>query len=290
MTFLYSQDMCGLFVSFTYCIYTLCRGVGFFVHQWDIRVKDTKDMLYYIHFSACFYAMSVMCLKVAILLEWTRIFSPHGISRRFSRICYTLLVINVCFYTASVIASALSCRPYKRIWDKLVPGTCINTMILDVTSSAINVLSNIIILLLPQHIIWRLQMTLKRKIGVALVFGVGIICVASALGRLVATVEYFQSPDVSYHVSAVGIWCLSEMTCLLIVCCCPTISKIFNEGQIFSRVFSSLQSLRGTRQSRNDASVELSNSKDNPTSLVNTYRKIEKARGLSEGREFIHSV
>lgn len=79
------------------------------------------------------------------------------------------------FYSSGVIASASSCRPYKRIWDRTVPGKCINTFILDMTSSGINVTLDLAILLLPQKLIWRLQMTLRRKIGTSIIFGIGVL-------------------------------------------------------------------------------------------------------------------
>lgn len=95
--------------------------------------------------------------------------------------CYSILVVNSLFYSSGVIASALSCRPYVRIWDRRVPGTCINTMILDMASSAFNVISDVAILALPQNIIWRLQMTTRRKIGLSLIFAIGLMYAISAI-------------------------------------------------------------------------------------------------------------
>jgi len=156
-----------------------------------------------------------MLLKAAILLEWTRLFAPYGISPWFSvcillknsftlcctlsgsviicnhypievvkhptahyviqKTCYILLVVNALYYSFCVIASTASCRPYKRIWDKTIPGKCINSLILTMASAGVNVLLDVAILALPQNLIWRLQMGMKRKIGISAIFGMGVL-------------------------------------------------------------------------------------------------------------------
>lgn len=56
-----------------------------------------------------------------------------------------------------------------------VPGhTCINTFTLLVTASTINVLSDIMMLIIPAVAVWNLHMPAKRKLGLYVVFAVGI--------------------------------------------------------------------------------------------------------------------
>lgn len=89
--------------------------------------------------------------------------------------CNILLCINILFYLSVIIARELSCIPRERIWDKTVPGTCIQGMLIPITSATINCISDIIILILPQRIIWKLKMTRKKKLGLSLVFATGIL-------------------------------------------------------------------------------------------------------------------
>lgn len=41
------------------------------------------------------------------------------------------------------------------------------------TSTTVQVVSDIAMFLLPQRIIWRLQMTRGEKIGISIIFGIG---------------------------------------------------------------------------------------------------------------------
>ncbi|KAI1110619.1 hypothetical protein F5Y14DRAFT_465334 [Nemania sp. NC0429] len=242
----------GLLIAYHYCIYQMINGVGLFVHQWDIRLKDLAGEVYWIHFSANFYAISILTLKVAILLEWNRIFSPYSINIWFTRTCYFLIALNTLFFSASVIASALSCHPYKRIWDRTIPGYCINTMILDIASSGFNVFSDITILLLPQRIIWSLNTTVKRKVGISFLFAIGLAAVIVGVLRLVATARYIVSTDVTYTISSVGIWCSSELLLAMLIFCIPAIPKIFDKktrlGQLIASLRLSIASYSNSRR------------------------------------------
>lgn len=89
--------------------------------------------------------------------------------------CWILIGVNVAFYTAAIIGGNLSCIPHQKIWDMALPGHCINRRALDTATAAINLLSTLFILILPQKIIWSLKLSSNKKIGVASVFTVGLL-------------------------------------------------------------------------------------------------------------------
>lgn len=45
----------------------------------------------------------------------------------------------------------------------------------DFTSACINLVMDIVILIIPQGVIWKLQMTFKKKLGIGFLFSVGIL-------------------------------------------------------------------------------------------------------------------
>lgn len=54
-------------------------------------------------------------------------------------------------------------------------GSCIDVKFLYIPAAVINLVSNIIILVLPQRVIWGLQTSSKNKIGISLIFAIGIL-------------------------------------------------------------------------------------------------------------------
>ena len=180
-----------------------------------------------------------------ILIEWLRIFVPKGTRNYFYWICIGLLLVNFLFYTAGIITLNLVCIPQKKIWESIVPGKCIDRNPNDLFSASLSLVIDLAILLLPQKAIWDLHMTRNKKLGVAVVFAVGILYVnikhvlntsswvrtktswysgsGAAAGRLDATIQYPRGADATYKFSIVTLWVLGEMTCGLLIYCVPVL-------------------------------------------------------------------
>jgi hypothetical protein len=122
------------------------------------------------------YGICVCPIKVAILTEWRRIFVPAGTRNTFWWASQVLIVLNIIYYTASIIFNQFICSPREKIWDKTIPGGhCVDNNISDITSGVINLVSDVMILILPQSIIWKLNMPLKDRLGLAFIFCIGVL-------------------------------------------------------------------------------------------------------------------
>lgn len=88
-----------------------------------------------------------------------------------------VIVLNIMFYTAATIALNLACTPHQYYWDKLIPGGghCVDIKRLKLATACINLVSDVTILILPQLIVWRLQMSTKRRLGVSIIFAAGLL-------------------------------------------------------------------------------------------------------------------
>jgi hypothetical protein len=77
-----------------------------------------------------------------------------------------MIAFNMVFYIATIFAGVFAC-------DNKNLGTCSKRKVVYLASAAVNCLSHLLILLLPQLKVWELRMKLARKIGVAIIFTVG---------------------------------------------------------------------------------------------------------------------
>lgn len=73
--------------------------------------------------------------------------------------------------------------PRATIWDKSIPGTCINTSILLDTSGLFNTVTDVIMLLLPVKAVWSLKLKFKQKVLVVGVFTFGLWLVLYSVVR-----------------------------------------------------------------------------------------------------------
>jgi nitrate reductase gamma subunit len=102
------------------------------------------------------------------------------------------------YYVVMMVLKILICRPISMFWDKDVQGQCFNQRILILTDNVISVVSDVMILLLPCPMTKSLNMKLKAKIKVAVVFGVGGLACVFSLARLVFIIKEAQSEDQTY--------------------------------------------------------------------------------------------
>ncbi|KAI1359265.1 hypothetical protein F5Y08DRAFT_332493 [Xylaria arbuscula] len=224
-------------------ISTISQG-GYLVHQWDITFRD------YLHVS-----------KFAIVLEWNRIFNPRRAKNVFYWASWIILAVNALFYIPSFFIVNLACRPWERFYNPFIEGTCFDFEKVYLASGVTNFVVDVAILLLPQKLIWKLQMSRKKKNGILAVFGVGILSVVSAGARLAWTVRLTKYKDVLYNEAALGLWASVEMTSALIVFCVPSVPK-FLQSRIVTRLLSLLtrarndsHSPRSTRQLRHQEGI-----------------------------------
>ncbi|KAI8625017.1 hypothetical protein F5Y19DRAFT_480069 [Xylariaceae sp. FL1651] len=220
------------FLAYIICIWAICamiHDVGFFVHQWNLHVRDEVIFLYNIYTFLTAYAVMMFFAKTAILLEWIRIFVADRQRNTFFYASCFLIGLNLGVYGSGTIATGLACIPREKLWHPWIAGTCIDSYILDSFTAFVNLAIDLGILLLPQKIIWKLQMSKKRKIGVSILFSVGIIACASAAGRAYYTVTLQFGGDVTYEASPAFLFGFAEMTTVLMVFCIPSVPKALEE-------------------------------------------------------------
>ena len=178
----------GLFVPAWYVI-EIAPGV----HQWDIRLKDYISFSYvcpcagmllsseltpaqYIYISSAMYGICIFFVKLSILLQYLQIFVPLKSRNALYWTSHALIWTNLVFYLISVNLVLFGCKPIAKAWNPLITnGHCIDTLATDTAAGAINSLSDIVILVLPQVSIWRLQMALRRKIQISALFLIGLL-------------------------------------------------------------------------------------------------------------------
>ncbi|KAI1078775.1 hypothetical protein F5B20DRAFT_192027 [Whalleya microplaca] len=216
----------GLSIGYYGLVLDSINQVGYLIHQWDVRYKDLFYMIRSFIITPTLYGLSIMFIKTAIVLEWLRIFNPRGTRGFFYWGSCAVLLVNFLFYGSTAFTFNLACRPFERYWNPFIQGTCYYDVFkLDLPAGVINFVVDLMIFLLPHKVIWQLQLSLKKKLGVAAIFAVGLFAIASACCRVIWTVWLLRSDDIIYRVTALGLWVSAEMTCGIIVFCVPSVPK-----------------------------------------------------------------
>ena len=117
------------------------------------------------------YTSSFTFTKISILLQYLRVFNVTNIRK----LCYIQIVIVSVYGVWLFFSSIFNCVPIARNWDKTVQGKCLPTTPLWLTNAALNIATDIMIVLLPMPVISSLTLPLKQKFWLAIVFAFGLM-------------------------------------------------------------------------------------------------------------------
>lgn len=124
-----------------------------------------------------FYFSTVVPPKLAILHLYLSIFTE----KRLRNICYATGVVIVCNWVAVIIAGLLSCRPLSYFWTG--QGVCINIDAWLRWGGFANILTDVVMLILPMPVVWRLHASTRLKLGIFVTFLLGSLYVLSLPSR-----------------------------------------------------------------------------------------------------------
>lgn len=116
------------------------------------------------------YSIALCATKLSLMLLIRRVFCSVRYDIPYY-ITVSLMCLNTAFYICYIIVPAAACSPRQKIWTPELPGKCVDVRKLYLASAIFNLLSDIAMLSVPVLLIWRLQMSVRRKIGT-----IGIFC------------------------------------------------------------------------------------------------------------------
>jgi hypothetical protein len=84
--------------------------------------------------------------------------------------------IIVAWTVATILAGSLICRPFAFNWDKtIIGGRCGDQVTSFTVTGIINLITDVMVLLLPMQPLYQLQMATYKKVTLVSVFGLGIL-------------------------------------------------------------------------------------------------------------------
>lgn len=172
-------------------------------------------------------------IKISILLLWKRMLSPI---RSFQLLCWVMIVIVAAWSISFFFATLFQCGTN---WDwnwapiAFFLTQCTDTLNMLTVFCGTDVLTDFVIMLMPVPIIWRLKMSVKRKIGVTSVFMVGIFTIGAGIARtyiyLVTSYDKEDNPDFIADFTLFILWSEIEVNVAMIVCCMPVFGPVLGQ-------------------------------------------------------------
>jgi hypothetical protein len=117
------------------------------------------------------YYNAMVLAKLSYLAFYLRIF----VSRGFRIAARVIMGCACAYWTGSMLQIFLICHPLEKSWNPLLPGYCASQNVAFSTIGAFNLLTDLLIMALPVHFIWKLQMSIATKVALYGTFGLGLL-------------------------------------------------------------------------------------------------------------------
>ncbi|KAL8859974.1 MAG: hypothetical protein Q9178_003523 [Gyalolechia marmorata] len=196
------------------------HGVG--KHAHTIFESDLHQALEAFYISQIFYKATINSTKISIIFLYRRIFTNIVWFRRLT----CVIMIYIAFYAiATILATIFQCTPIKRAIDHSLPGHCLNNTGFWFANAINNIVTDIITLVLPQPLIHRLQMPKGIKVGLYMIFGLGMFVCTTSFLRMTTLSVSSKNPDTTHGTMLSTLWSNVEANTGIICACLPTLKK-----------------------------------------------------------------
>jgi hypothetical protein len=153
------------------CAATIYLGVYYGIGRHYNQVPQenyNKIFLDVLAFSVT-YSVASVSVKLSILAFYLRL----SVDERFRMVVYIIGIIVVAVGVCNILGEALLCIPFSKLWNPTQHGVCINMKAFFVTLSALNMVTDIIVYILPLRPLWKMRMPWRQKIALLFLLTLG---------------------------------------------------------------------------------------------------------------------
>ncbi|MCJ1427686.1 hypothetical protein MMC29_005591 [Sticta canariensis] len=216
----------GAIAYFVTSVYIVKGKAG--THQWNVRLLDFLSDRFLLpgYLTIVLPPPLMLCTKITFFLLYLQLFKPI----KALRFCiYAGMIFTFGFYASATVAQFYFETPRHGetfVSHKLGP-LAKKSLNLSIPLSAVGVVIDFYILILPIVAVSRLQLAKKRKIGLCFVFGTGSIACVSSVLSLYYRILLNRSRDYTWATFPVILLALVEI-CVGVICSCmPAFSCVF---------------------------------------------------------------
>ncbi|KXH35291.1 CFEM domain-containing protein [Colletotrichum salicis] len=217
---------------------------------WTLPLKNVENVLFFYFLGELFYFLAQAMNKVSILLFLHRIFQHNSLGKAI----WVTIGFTLAYAAAFFFATLFQCWPINHAWLQLESdhlGRCNNIHLQGWLSAAFNIVLDIVILALPLHQLYQLQMPLKKKLMVMVVFSMGIlletnrplhsVTLASVI-RLRTLVVFANSTNITYDYVDAAYWSTIELYAGIITASLPAVYKFLSSALSQNAAWSAVKS------------------------------------------------
>ncbi|KAF7179935.1 hypothetical protein CNMCM7691_008987 [Aspergillus felis] len=193
--------------------------------MWTVPPDNITHILYIYFYDELVYLSIIPLTKISICLFYLRVFP----ARHFRIMTYVVIGLNAGYLIVFILISVFQCRPIKGAWlrwDGEGHYSCNNINAQGWSAAAINMILDLTVMALPLRELYRLNLSLRKKLFVMSMFSLGIFVTLVSIIRLNSLIHFAATDNVTWDYVEIGYWSTIEVHVGIICACLPAMRAL----------------------------------------------------------------
>ncbi|KAJ5652245.1 hypothetical protein N7507_009671 [Penicillium longicatenatum] len=193
--------------------------------MWTLPFDNITRILYIYFWDELIYLSILPLTKISICCFYLRIFPD----RQFRTVTYIVIGLNVAYLIAFVLISVFQCWPLPYAWlhwDGEGNYKCNHINAQGWSAAAINMILDILVMALPLRQLYHLNLSVRKKVYVMCMFGLGLFVTLVSILRLKSLINFASTTNLTWDYVSIGYWSTIECDVGVICACLPAIRSL----------------------------------------------------------------
>ncbi|KAL6830272.1 hypothetical protein V8C40DRAFT_239939 [Trichoderma camerunense] len=203
---------------------------------WTLTPDDAASFARWFLAMEVLYVVIMTIVKISLSLFYLDLFP----GTTFRRVLWGTIIFNIAAGLSFVIGSLAQCVPLGLAWGQFSNsshGHCIDMNSFGWANAAVNVATDLWLIVIPLFQLYKLDTQWRRKLSAAIMFMTGVIATIVSLLRFQSLVHFANTANPTWDHWSIAWWSTIEVNISIICTCIPSIRLIL--AHIFPRAIGS---------------------------------------------------
>ncbi|KUJ19412.1 uncharacterized protein LY89DRAFT_731810 [Mollisia scopiformis] len=174
------------------------------------------------------YYFGLGCIKASIVALYLRL----AVTPLQRNILWGMLIFVLAQgLSSTIVVAGFLCTPLSQVWTTptAIGGpTCINILTFNYYNAALFIITDIFLALAPLAVIKNLQMDVKRKRALGIMFSLGVLAIGGTIARQVTNaIAINNTSDFTWHWAPTALCSILESSLGIVFVCVPAMAPLF---------------------------------------------------------------
>ncbi|KAN0090457.1 hypothetical protein V8E51_019036 [Hyaloscypha variabilis] len=190
-------------------------------HSWVLTQDEVIHQLKSLFGAIQLYIWSLCIVKIALLLQYRRVF--NGVIIR--RVSFALILFASIWNVIQSVLMSFACIPAS-VFIPSLTHSCLDSLTIWYIAAALNITTDFCVFILPLHAIKSLQLPFKQKLMLSAVLGLGFFTCIISIARVFTLSKVVHTNDPSWAGMDAAIWSVVEVHSAILCSSLPTLRPL----------------------------------------------------------------